>query len=181
MDPNIKAEIVKKVSNFRMNRPLKDKESAIRHYTMYTFNDQDDCIKSMFQAHPNVDNNRRRRSSTSRPSQPPSGRANFNATFISKEGLRECQLCGRQYKNRLHRNLFYGKLTCCVCNSPFENLTSLIEHADQTLKKNICCKAGCNVGLSDDLKAKEYHFKQHKKGNFCVDTLYELEPLFSQI
>lgn len=175
MNPNIKTEIRKKLSNTRFYQPLSQLshiELNLNGFTTYNFNGDESFVRLFA---PTANDSVNSQPSTSaaaassnnfvQPQQPPPRKKKFEQTVVQINGdnkvERVCQLCNRSYRTKRHQNQFRGNNICCVCREQFPDEESLIEHAEQTLRANICCVIDCQMPLTDD-ERKKIHLNRHR-------------------
>lgn len=169
MNQTIEAEVKEKLLSTSFFGPLKELDSMglnISEYTTYSFIATDACCEPLFAAQLNdaaIDQPctsaamcNGHASTSSDPAPPP-----FDETHIVGK-QRCCHLCGRNYLNRKHSNLYKDTNTCCICKETFENDALLKIHNEKYIKSGVCCKKNCSMAFSGNPIEDEKHFNRHK-------------------
>lgn len=151
----LKKEMEIELSNNTFYLPIRNEISST--YTIFKLDPQLDAVRKLFDKPPI-------NTSTVTLNE-------FEATRITENKEKECQICGNGYKNGRHHQLFPHRNLCCICRLQYKTEAELVQHRNHFANAHICCK--CKINLTGNQITDAKHFKEcsskkiTKKGWFC--------------
>lgn len=131
METKLKNKITKELLETRFySVPANNKhDSEFANYKVYKLKDIDLC-EQLFESPSNHNNahycDYRQTSKTERPPTP--------AAVNDESNFNQCIYCGKQRACQRRKNI------CCVCGKCFESRDALIDHDEENIESNTCCR-----------------------------------------